>query len=165
MKLHIENLHVTLYARQRQPAGPLATRAIASASGGIMGNQSAPQIGEKWPGTEATYAGISLSTAGDRPVHLLLWDGETDEAMNHDDAVKHAKAVNPAMASHLPTRHQSITLFDNLQDRLDRDCWHWTLTKTTSGKSAFLQHFNGGNQDSYYLYAECRVRAVSEIPL
>ena len=165
MKLHIENLHVTLHAPQQQPAGLLATLAIASAAGGIMGNQSAPQIGEKWPSTEATYAGVSLSTSGDRLVHLLLWDSDTDNAMDHDDAVKHAEAVNPAMASHLPTRHQAITLFDNLQDRFNWDYWHWTLTKTNSGKAAFIQYFDFGIQATHDLSAECRVRAVSEIPL
>lgn len=157
MKLHIENLHVTLHAPQQQPAWLLAMPDIASAAGGIMG--------EKWPGTEATYAGVSLSTAGDRLVHLLLWDSDTDKAMDHDDAVKHAEAVNPAMASHMPTRHQAITLFDNLQDRFNRDYWYWTLTKTKSGKAAFIQSFSNGNQYSNDLSSECRVRAVSEIPL
>ena len=164
MKLHIENLTITVQAPPQQPAGLLATLAIANAAG-VMGSQAAPQIGEKWPGTEATYAGVSLSTAGDRTVHLLLWDETDDTSMDYDAAVKHAESVNPAMASHLPTRHQSITLFDNLQDRLNQDYYHWTLTKTKSGKAAFGQHFRYGYQSGIGLSAELRVRAVSEIPL
>ncbi|MGL6245672.1 hypothetical protein [Pseudomonas sp.] len=164
MKLHIENLHVTVHASPQQPAGLLATLAIANAASSI-GSQAAPQIGEKWPGTEATYAGVSLSTTGDRLVHLLLWDEDDSTAMDHADAVKHAESVNPAMASHLPTRHQAITLFDNLQDCFNKDYWHWTLTKTKSGKAAFFQLFLNGYQGGLGLSAECRVRAVSEIPL
>lgn len=164
MKLHIENLNITVQAAQQQPAGLLATLAIANAAG-VMANQAAPKIGDKWPGTDATYAGVSLSTGGDRIVHLLLWDSDTDQSMEYDDAVKHAAAVNPAMASHLPTRHQAITLFENLQDRVSQDYYHWTLTKTQSGKSAFVQDFFYGGQSLSDLSYEGRVRAVSEIPL
>jgi len=163
MKLHIENLNVTLNSPQ-QHAGLLATLAIASAAG-VMDKPSAPKIGDKWPGTEATYAGVSLSTAGDRLVHLLLWDSTSDKGMEYEAAVKHAEAVNTSMASHLPTRHQSITLFENLQDSFNKDYYHWTLTKAKSGSAAFIQVFDYGSQISSNLSAECRVRAVSEIPL
>jgi len=145
MKLHIENLNITVHTAQQQPAGLLATLAIANAAG-VMASQAAPKIGDKWPGTDATYAGVSLSTTGDRLVHLLLWDSDTDQSMEYDDAVKHAEAVNPAMASRLPTRHQAITLFENLQDRFNQDYYHWTITKTKSGKAAFLQYFDSGLQ-------------------
>jgi hypothetical protein len=163
MKLHIENLNVTLNSPQ-QRAGLLATLTIASAAR-IMDKPSVPKIGEKWPGTEATYAGVSLSTAGDRLVHLLLWDGTSDKGMEYEAAVKHAEAVNTSMASHLPTRHQAITLFENLQDSFNKDYYHWTLTKTKSGNAAFVQFFYGGGQGYGNLSAECRVRSVSEIPL
>ena len=83
MKLHIENLHVTF--QTKQPAA--------------MSNQAIPQLGEKWPETQATYAGISLSTSGNRLVHLLLWDSDTEQRMEHNAAIKHAEAVNPAITS------------------------------------------------------------------
>jgi hypothetical protein len=128
-------------------------------------NDNIPAIGEKWPGTEATYAGISLSLTGDSLVHLLLWDEDYNTAMDHEDAVKHAEHVNPEMKSHLPTRHQSIDLFERLADRFDNYAWYWTLTLTRSGKAAFLQNFGIGTQSFNDLSAECGVRAVSEIPL
>jgi hypothetical protein len=163
MKLHIENLHVT-FANPQPPAGFLATLAIAGAMHAPR-KEGIPEIGEKWPGTEATYAGVSLSMAGDSLVHLLLWDADAAISVNYDAAVAHAETVNPETGSHLPTRHQYITLFDNLQSRFDQDHWHWTLTKTKSGKAAFCQDFYYGGQDGDDLSAECRVRAVSEIPL
>lgn len=163
MKLHIENLSINISAPQ-PPVGLIAGMALGSILKPVT-NDNIPAIGEKWPGTEATYAGISLSLTGDSLVHLLLWDEDYNTAMDHEDAVKHAEHVNPEMKSHLPTRHQSIDLFERLADRFDKYAWYWTLTLTRSGKAAFLQNFGIGTQSFNYLSAECGVRAVSEIPL
>lgn len=163
MKLHIENLSITI-SNPQPPVGLIAGIALASAVK-PMANGDIPDIGEKWPGTGATYAGVSLSSSGDSLVHLLLWDDDTDTAMDYDDAVQHAERGNPETGSHLPTRHQSITLFERLADRFDKNPWYWTLTKTPSGKTAFIQGFDDGYQYDGYLSAESRVRAVSEIPL
>jgi len=161
MKLHIENIHVTIH---QPPAGLIAGMTLASVEK-FAAPGSVPAIGEKWPGTEATYAGLSLSSSGDRLVHLILWDTDPKDRMEHADAVKFAEAVNPEMASHLPTRHQSIDLFERLADQFEKDPWYWTMTKTPSGQSAFLLDFGDGDQYVNDLSAECRVRAVSEIPL
>jgi hypothetical protein len=142
----------------------LAAMAIASAAKSSA-PKSIPAIGDKWPGTEATYAGVSLSLTGDSLVHLLLWDADAAISVVYDAAVAHAETVSPETGSHLPTRHQAITLFENLRDRFDQDRWHWTLTKTKSGNAAFNQLFGYGYQFHDYLSSECRVRAVSEIPL
>lgn len=159
MKLHIENISITISSPP--PAGMIAGMALASAANGDL-----PAIGEKWPGTEATYAGVSLSMTGDSLVHLLLWDDAVSAiSCGYDMAVKHAEEVSPDMGSHLPTRAQSIALFERLADRFDQNRWHWTLTKTLSGKAAFVQYFYGGDQSHFLLSAECRVHAVSEIPL
>ncbi len=163
MKLHIENINITL-SGHHPPAGLIAALAIAGAAKSDT-STNVPEIGEKWPGTDATYAGVSLSLTGDSLVHLLLWDSDTEKGMAYDAAVKHAEAVNPAMASHLPTRHQSIDLFERLANRFEKDPWYWTLTKTTSGQSAFFQDFSYGLQVYDHLSEDCRVRAVSEIPL
>lgn len=163
MKLHIENLHVT-FSNPQPPAGFLATLAIAGAMQATR-KEGIPEIGEKWPGTEATYAGLSLSKADDSLVHLILWPDTKNKGMTYDKAVEFAERVNPEMDSHIPTRHQSITLFERLPDQFNQDYYHWTLTKTLSGTSAFCQSFGYGGQGSYGLSAECRVRAVSEIPL
>jgi hypothetical protein len=163
MKLHIENINITI-TDQQQPAGLIASLAIAGAAKSSI-NTEVPNIGEKWPGTEALYAGVSLSKDGDRLVHLILWLNEPDKGLPHDKAILWAESVNPAMCSHIPTRHQSITLFERLQDQFNQDYWHWTLTKTKSGKAAFYQYVDDGYQGLDDLSAEFRVRAVSEIPL
>ena len=162
MKLHIENLNIT-FSNPQPPAGLIAALAIAGAAQPDKTN--APAIGEKWPGLEAVYAGVSLSKAGDSLVHLLLWPDYPNNGMSYDKAVQFAEGVNPDMGSHLPTRHQSITLFERLRDHFNKDYYHWTLTKTESGKAAFYQYFYNGNQYGCDLSAEGRVRAVSEIPL
>ena len=48
MKLHIENISITISSPP--PVGMIAGMALASAAKGDL-----PAIGEKWPGTEATY--------------------------------------------------------------------------------------------------------------
>ena len=127
--------------------------------------ETIPAIGEQWPGLDAIYAGVALSQTEDKLVHLVLWNTAPEDGMSHDKAVAWAEGVNPDMSSHLPTRHQSITLFDRVRDRLNIDYWHWTLTKTKDGKAAFRQIFGYGDQHYGDLSWEGRVRAVSEIPL
>jgi hypothetical protein len=161
MKLHIENINITI-SSQHPPAGLIAALAIA---GEPVVTADVPAIGEKWPGLEAIYAGISLSKTEDRLVHLILWLDDPKKSMRHEKAIEYAEKVKPEMNSHLPTRHQSITLFERLRDQFEIDYWHWTLTKTKDGKAAFDQDFPNGNQDYLNLSSEGRVRAVSEIPL
>jgi hypothetical protein len=163
MKLHIENLHVT-FANPQPPAGLLATFAIAEAMRPVA-KEGIPNVGEKWPCLEAIYAGTALSSDESSLVHLVLWIDDPKRGMKYDKAVKHAEGINPEMHSHLPTRHQSITLFERLRDQFELDYYHWTLTKTKDGDAAFIQDFSYGGQSLNYLSAECRVRAVSEIPL
>ena len=162
MKLHIENISIHIAAPL--PIGLISGMALCDTIKPAA-NDTVPALGEKWPGTEATYAGISLSLTGDSLVHMLLWDADAAISVDYDTAVKHAEEVNPSMSSHLPTRHQSIDLYERLADRFDKDRWHWTLTKKPNGKSAFIQDFGNGGQHYNHLSAECRVRAVSEIPL
>lgn len=160
MKLHIENLNITL--GNQHPSGLIAALAIASAA---KSAKSIPDIGSKWPGTEAIYAGISLSITDDSLVHLILWPDDSKKSMNYHNAVEFAEAVNPDMSSHIPTRHQSMTLYDRLQDHFSNNDGCWTLTKTKSGNAAFIQYFYYGFQLNYDLSSEWRVRAVSEIPI
>ena len=162
MKLHIENIHITI--PQQMPAGLIAALAIAGAAK-PSSKVDAPAIGEKWPGLDAIYAGVALSKDEDRLVHLILYTDDPRKGMAYEEAVEYAEGVNPEMNSHIPTRHQSITLFERLRDQFNTGYYHWTLTKTKDGKAAFYQYFLSGYQLDSNLSAECRVRAVSEIPL
>ena len=81
MKLHIENLNVTI--THQPPVGLIAGMALASAAK-FAAPSSIPDIGDKWPGTEATYAGVSLSLSGDSlEVHALTREG-ADELLAGD---------------------------------------------------------------------------------
>lgn len=162
MKLHIENINITL--PQQMPAGLIAALAIAGAAKPAS-KVDAPAIGEKWPGLDAIYAGVALSKDEDSLVHLILYTDDPSKGMAYEKAVEYAEGVNPEMNSHIPTRHQSITLFERLRDQFNTDYYHWTLTKTKDGDTAFYQGFYDGYQDIIRLSAECRGRAVSEIPL
>ncbi len=123
-----------------------------------------PAIGEKWPGTEAIYAGTALSINEDKLVHLILWPNKSDR-MSFDAGVNWAEEVRPDMNSHIPTRHQSITLYERLQGQFNQDYYHWTLAKRKDGNTAFVQNFYYGYQNNYALGSSNLVRAVSEIPL
>jgi len=163
MKIHIENMNITL-SHHQPPAGLLAALAITNASRPTP-KEGVPAIGEKWPGLDAVYVGTALSQNEDRLVHLILWPSYEKEGMDYEKAVKWAESVNPDMNSHIPTRHQSITLFERVRDQIDTDYWYWTPTKTAGGNAAFGQYFVSGSQDNCNLSWEGRVRAVSEIPL
>lgn len=158
MKLHIENINITLH--QQLPAGLIAALAIAGAAKPAS-KVNVPSIGEKWPGLDAIYAGVALSKDEDRLVHLILYTDDPRNGMPYEKAVEYAEGVNPEMDSHIPTRHQSIALFERLRDQFDNDCVHWTLTKRKDGNTAFCQHFNYGSQIINNLSSVCRVRAVS----
>ena len=149
MKLHFENLYIT----------------ISDVQTSLSPVSNTPAIRDKWPGLEAVYAGKSLSKEGDRLVHLVLWIDDPQMPMDYEHAVKYAEQVRPDMDSHIPTRHQSITLFKRLRKHFNQDYYHWTLTKTLSGNSAFVQLFGNGSQNFYDLSSKSCVRAVSEIPL
>ena len=167
MKVHIENLNIHLGSPSKFPPGLIATLALAGAAAmpEKAEPKNVPQVGEKWPGLDATYAGKAMSKDGDKLVHLIAWNAKPDKKLDYKDANEWANKVNPEMDSHAPTRMQSITLFNNLQDEFNKDDWYWTMEKTKSGECAFVQIFGNGYQFTSYLYGTCRVRAVSEIQL
>ena len=78
MKIHIENLNITL-SNQQPPAGLIAELAIARVSNPVQ-QAYIPAIGEKWPGLEAVYAGKALSQNEDRLIHLILWLEDAEAA-------------------------------------------------------------------------------------
>lgn len=183
MKVHIENLNINIHPSRQMPPPLLALLAMAQASAPAQADEAAtpvaqsataeaesqprtdiPAIGEKWPGTEALYAGVSLSMTGDRMVHLLLWPGGLKEA-TFEAAMEWAVKVNPDMDSHAPTRHQALTLFNNLRDQFNPNPWYWTMEKTKSGDAACVQTFLYGDQHYHNIDTGWPVRAVSEIPL
>lgn len=163
-KLHIENLTINVGGKPSMPPiGLLA--ALASISEGKPCNRNAglPAIGDKWPGTEAIYAGRSLSRDGSKIVDLIFWPDESDKERGYEENIKYCESVSPETNSHAATRQQAIVINDNLRHLLSKDHWYWTETKTNSGEHAFVQYFHYGYQYFYYLTYVCRALAVSEI--
>lgn len=173
-KLHIENVHIHIGSKPSMPPiGLLAALAtcgeIKNTKRGLFGDKPSevvsplPAIGDKWPGTEAIYAGKSLSRDGSKIVDLIFWPDESQKVRNFEDNKAWCESVNKDMDSHAATRQQAIVINDNLHHLLSKDHWYWTETKTNSGEYAFVQHFGNGNQSYGYLLIGYRALAVSEI--
>ncbi len=122
-----------------------------------------PKVGDKWPGTEAIYAGKSLSRDGSKIVDLIFWPDESQKERNFEDNKAWCESVSTDTGSHAATRQQAIVINDNLRHLLSKDHWYWTETKTNSGEYAFVQDFYSGYQGNDHLYNGYRALAVSEI--
>ena len=163
-KLHIENLTINVGGKPSMPPiGLLAALASIGEDKPRKRPVDLPAIGDKWPGTEAIYAGKSLSCDGSKIVDLILWLDESQKERNFEDNIKHCESVSKETGSHAATRQQAIVINDNLRHLLSKDHWYWTETKTNSGEYAFVQYFNNGGQNYNALYIEYRALAVSEI--
>lgn len=125
------------------------------------------QIGAPVSGlNNAIYAGITPAE-GDMPqAHLVLWVKTPKTKQNHEESIALAKAVNPGTGSHLPTRTESALLYATLRDQIEKNGWYWTSTYYDDDKdAAFVQGFNHGLQDYYYLTSKLRALAVSRFAL
>lgn len=68
-------------------------------------------------------------------------------AQNYEASIELAKAANPEMDSHLPTRTESALLYATLRDQIDKGDWYWTSTYYDDDKdAAFVQTFDNGYQ-------------------
>ena len=163
-KLHIENLTINIGSKPSMPpVGLLAALASIGEDKQSKRPASLPAIGDKWPGTEAIYAGKSLSRDGSKIVDLIFWPDESNKERNFEDNKAWCESVSTETGSHAATRQQAIVINDNLRHLLSKDLWYWTETKTNSGEYAFVQFFYFGLQYYYNLYNEYRALAVSEI--
>lgn len=163
-KLHIENVHIHIGAKPSMPPiGLLAALASIGDNKPIKRPTELPAIGDKWPGTEAIYAGKSLSRDGTKIVDLIFWLDESQKERNFQDNIKHCESVSKETGSHAATRQQAIVINDNLRHLLSKARWYWTETKTNSGEYAFVQYFRNGYQYNFNFYYEYRALAVSEI--
>jgi hypothetical protein len=163
-KLHIENLTINVGGKPSMPPiGLLAALASIGEEKPRKSPVALPAIGDKWPGTEAIYAGKSLSRDGSKIVDLIFWLDEDKKERSYEDNIKYCESVSIETNSHAATRQQAIVINDNLRHMLSKDHWCWTETKTNSGEYAFVQIFDDGNQSYDRLFHEYRALAVSEI--
>lgn len=163
-KLHIENVHIHIGAKPSMPPiGLLAALASIGDNKPIKRPTELPAIGDKWPGTEAIYAGKSLSRDGTKIVDLIFWLDESKEGRSYEDNIKYCESVSRETSSHAATRQQAIVINDNLRHLLSKDHAYWTEIKDNTGKYAFVQYFYNGGQGNGTLYYVYRALAVSEI--
>lgn len=163
-KLHIENVHINIGAKPSMPPiGLLAALASISDDKPIKRPSDLPAIGEKWPRTEAIYAGKSLSRDGTKIVDLIFWLDESKEGRSYEDNLKYCESVSKETGSHAATRQQAIVINDNLRHMLIEDQYYWTETKSNSGNYAFVQYVGSGTQGNGNRNDEYRALAVSEI--
>lgn len=166
-KLHIENLTINVGGKPSLPSiGLLAALAGIGETKPEATNPPAfllPKIGDKWPGTEAIYAGKALSRDGSKIVDLIVWPDASDKKRSYADNVAYCESVSPETGSHAATRQQAIVINDNLRHLFKKDCYYWTETKDNDGDAAFVQDFGYGYQSCTTLDLEYRALAVSEI--
>lgn len=125
------------------------------------------QIGAPVPGLDgAIYAGIAPAE-GDMPqAHLVLWINTPETRQNYEESIALAKAVDPQLDSHLPTRTESALLYATVRDQIKKDDWYWTSTYHDEDKDcAFVQYFYDGGQDDRLLGYGYRALAVSRFAL
>ncbi len=164
-KLHIENINIHIGGSKPSmpPFDLLAALAGLGESKPCKRPADLPAIGDKWPGTEAIYAGKSLSRDGSKIVDLIYWPDESNTERNYADNISYCESVDANTESHAATRQQAIVLNDNLRHLMSTDCYYWTETKDNAGKYAFVQGFYYGYQYYANLNYKYRALAVSEI--
>jgi len=106
------------------------------------------------------YAGIALNEEGAPSHHVILLDGDADEAP-HQVQIDWAKSIG----GELPTRQEQSLLFANCKKHFQKD-WYWSseLYEPASG-SAWFQGFGLGSQTSYIRINGLRARAVRRLPI
>lgn len=127
-----------------------------------MDAQTIPAIGERWPGIDGVYAGVSRGEDGQPDGYIILLNARPNNKLNHADATAWAEGLGDG--ARLPTRSEAALLYANLQDRIDSDDSYWTSTLGSYGY-AWFQDFYDGDQDPYYTDYEGRAVAVRRIPV
>lgn len=165
MKLTIENININISGSKPSmpPLGLLAALASIGEEKTCKRSAGLPKIGDKWPGTEAIYAGKALSRDGSKIVDLIYWPNDSEKERNYADNIAYCESVDAKTGSHAATRQQAIVLNDNLRHLMKKSCYYWTETKDNDGDAAFVQHFEYGLQHNNYLGSKFRALAVSEI--
>ncbi len=165
-KLHIENINITIGGSAG--SNPLLAAIASIAAESNLKKRPAPaflipKIGEKFPGTEAIYAGKGPSRDGSKIVDLVYWPDGSNTERNYADNIAWCESVVRKANTHAATRQQAIVINDNLRHLMQKDCYYWTESKDNDGDAAFVQHFGYGTQNSSHLTGKFRALAVSEI--
>lgn len=127
---------------------------------------SLPVLGAMWPEQGGFFAGIARDENGGADYALIVSPSEGDFAnLNWADAL--AKAAAFTIEGHsdytAPTQRQIHLCYANVPELFQKE-WYWSSTQL-SGRNAWCQSFNNGNQDSLFKSINGRVRAVRRGPV
>jgi len=106
------------------------------------------------------YAGIILNAEGAPSHHVILLDGDADDAP-HQVQIDWAKSIG----GELPTRQEQSLLFANCKQHFKRE-WYWSaeLYEPDSGY-AWYQTVGHGSQYFNYRTDGLRARAVRRVAI
>ena len=108
--------------------------------------------------TGESYGGVLLGLDGQPDQHIILLPGEA-ESVTWDAAQKFAKKSG----GELPTRREQSLLFANTKGEFQQR-WYWSGEQRANGSDyAWVQYFDGGNQDYGLKSRQGRARAVRRL--
>ncbi len=114
-----------------------------------------PAIGAEWEG--GLYAGITVHD--NRPMALVLLPG--DEKLNWKDAGAWAEKAGGT----LPSKVDSLILFQNLKSEFKDECYWTSEVHPSNAACAFIQGFALGSQLSARKVSDYRARAVRRVAI
>jgi hypothetical protein len=121
---------------------------------------TAPAIGQQWPGQGGIYAGLMRGRDGAPDYHLIVGPELTPSAWGA--AVNAAAQVD--FDGHadftLPFRAEQAVLFGNVPELFEKD-WYWSCEQRAANPdSAWVQFFVIGGQYDFHESIQGRARAV-----
>ena len=106
------------------------------------------------------YAGIALNEDGTPSHHVILLDGEADEA-DWQTQTDWAKSIG----GELPARQEQALLYANCKQHFKPD-WYWSSQQHSAESGwAWYQYFGSGDQYGLPKLSELRARAVRRLPI
>ncbi|HCE07021.1 MAG TPA: hypothetical protein DEQ40_00155 [Oxalobacteraceae bacterium] len=126
---------------------------------------TAPAIGQQWPGQGGIYAGLSRGRDGTPDYHLIVGPELTAAAWGNAKQQAAALVIDDHADFTLPFRAEQSLLFANVPELFKKD-WYWSCEQLASGPDyAWMQNFVTGDQGDYRKSYELRARAVRRLKI
>jgi len=119
-------------------------------------------IGTKMHGGE--FKGIARGENGEPDAFLIALDATppNDEPLTWNEAMKWAESLGDG--AQLPSRAEAALDSKNTGSSREYNGWYWLRTQNSSGY-AYVQNFEGGNQDDALKDNTSRARAVRRLSI